>query len=149
MTMKNGRWLALSLLVMLTLLVSGSAQTVPQVLLKWDPPAVAGAVVTGYQLARCTLPATATTCTCMPTLLQGAITTATTYTDTPALGLYCYSVVTLATVDGQPAQSELHVPYLMVFVGTPPRTAPASVSARRHGATGRPSGHSGLAGDAG
>jgi hypothetical protein len=82
----------LALVLLLALAASVCAQPVPSVQLTWDAPQpVAGVNITGYQLARCDLPVTATSCTCTPTPLAGAITnaTTTTYTDSPAPGLYC------------------------------------------------------------
>jgi F5/8 type C domain len=120
----------LALVLLLALAASVCAQPVPSVQLTWDAPQpVAGVNITGYQLARCDLPVTATSCTCTPTPLAGAITnaTTTTYTDSPAPGLYCYSVLSLGTSGGQFATSMPAVPFLVVPVGV--RTLPAPVMA--------------------
>src|SRR5262249_51082111 len=116
----------LALVLLLALAASVCAQPVLSVQLTWTAPQpVAGANITGSQLARCTLPATATSCTsgqgCMPTPLARAITDAntTTYTDSAAPGLYCYSVLSRGIIGGQSVTSALSMPPLFVAVGAP------------------------------
>lgn len=119
-------------LLLLALATAVAAQSGPSVSLTWEaPPLTTGQSITGYEVARCALPPGQVVCTCLPQPVPGATTATLRYDDSTVVPgqTYCYTVATLANVNGQAATSGPSNTLLITVGGLPPPGVPGALRA--------------------